>query len=120
MAFGGLRPAASSRAINRRPVLQLGVLVLELLQPSHLGRQQPVILLLPIEIGHLADAGGATNLRDQHAVIALLQNERLLSVREFGGLHRLPLLPAEGIRQRKTLAKNGRGFLASDQPRATT
>ena len=34
---------------------QLAVLVLELLQPPHLGRQQPVILLLPIEIRRLAD-----------------------------------------------------------------
>ena len=34
---------------------QLVVLVLELLQPPHLARQQPVIPLLPIEVGRLAD-----------------------------------------------------------------
>lgn len=30
---------------------QLGVLVLELLQPPHLGRRQPVVLPIPVEVG---------------------------------------------------------------------
>ncbi len=34
---------------------QLRVLVLELLQPAHLGRQQPLVLLLPIEVSRQAD-----------------------------------------------------------------
>src|SRR5690606_41683723 len=58
-------------------------------------RQQPVILLLPIEISRLADPGLAADLGDRHAVIALLQNERLLGVRKLRGFHRLPLLRSE-------------------------
>ena len=34
---------------------QLRILVIELLQPAHLGWQQPLVLLLPIEIPRLAD-----------------------------------------------------------------
>ena len=55
--------------LNARPFL-VGVLVLELLQPPHLGRQQPVILLLPIEIRRLADPSLAADLGDRHAVVA--------------------------------------------------
>jgi hypothetical protein len=58
----------------------------------------------------VADPGLAADLGDRHAVTALLQNERLLGVRKFRGFHRLPLRPAGGIRQRKTLAKNGPVF----------
>src|SRR3954451_782246 len=86
--------------------LQLGVLVLELLQPAHLGRQQPVVLLLPIEVGRLANTGLAANVRHRHSIGALLQNERLLGVRKSRCLHRSPLLPARES-ARKTLAKNG-------------
>ncbi len=52
--------------------LQLGVLVLELLQPPHLGRQQAVVLSLPIEVGRLADPGLAADIRHRYAVGALL------------------------------------------------
>src|SRR4051812_1960652 len=40
---------------------QLGVLVLELLQPPHLRRRQPFILFLPIEVGCLAHASLAAD-----------------------------------------------------------
>src|SRR5262249_23203826 len=83
---------------------------LELLQPTHLSRQQPVVLLLPIEIGRLADPGLAADVRNRNPVVALLQDKRLLGVRKLRGLHRRLLLPAEGFRQRKTLAKNGPVF----------
>src|SRR6478609_9055482 len=87
-----------------------------LLQPPHLGRQQTIVLLPPIEIGGLANPGLAADLRHRHAVVALLQNKRLLGVRKLRGFHRLPLLPAEGIRQRKTLTNNGPVFRPQISP----
>jgi hypothetical protein len=51
------RPEASPcRGSDQQRPSQLGVLILQLLQPPRLGRQQTVKLLLPIEIGRLADA----------------------------------------------------------------
>src|SRR5690349_22540079 len=47
---------------------QLAVLVLELLQPPHLGRQQPVILLLPIKISRLDRK--STRLNSSHVEIS--------------------------------------------------
>jgi hypothetical protein len=84
----GYRPSTCSCAVK------VGVLVLELLQPAHLGQLQTVVLLFPIEVGRLADPGLPADVRNQHAVRALLQNERLLGVRELRCLHRPPLLPA--------------------------
>lgn len=68
--------------ISPTPVYQLAqthVFVLELLQPLHL-RQQTVVLLLPVEVGHLTDFRPPADLSRRHAVGALLQNERLLGV----------------------------------------
>jgi len=45
----------------RHHLPQLGVLVLQLLQPLHFRRQRAVVLLLPVEIGHLADPRPAAN-----------------------------------------------------------
>ena len=64
----------------------------ELLQPLHLGRQQTGILLLPVEIGRLADPRLAADLRNRPPVFALLDDERLLRVRENARLHPIPLL----------------------------
>jgi hypothetical protein len=61
-------------------LLQLGVLLLKLLEAAHLRRQQPVVLLLPVEVGCLADPGLAADLRHRHAVRVLLEDERLLGV----------------------------------------
>ena len=61
---------------------QLGVLVLELLQPPHLGRRRPIVLPLPIEIRRLAYPSFPADIRHRHSVSSLLQNERLLSVRK--------------------------------------
>src|SRR6478735_2594448 len=92
-------------------LLQLAVLILKLLQPPHLSGQQPIELLLPIEIGCLADPSLPADVRHRHSVTALLQNKRLLGVRKLRGLHRSPLLPArESVR--KTLANNGPVFRA--------
>jgi hypothetical protein len=41
---------------------QLGVLLFELLEPAHFGRQQPVIFALPVEVGRLADPGLSADL----------------------------------------------------------
>lgn len=76
------------------------------LEPSHLGRQQPVILLLPIEIRRRADPRLATDVRNRHPVRTLLQNKRFLGLRKLLGLHRPSLLPA-GKSARKALTKNG-------------
>jgi len=61
-------------------LLQLGVLLLKLLEAAHLRRQQAIILLLPVEVGCLADPGLAADLRHRHAVLVLLEDERLLGV----------------------------------------
>ena len=61
---------------------QLTVLVLELLEPAHLGRQQTVILLVPIKVSRLADPGLAADIHHRHTVGALLVNKRLLGVRK--------------------------------------
>jgi hypothetical protein len=57
-------------------------------QPPHLGQQQAIALLLPIEVGRLADAGLAADIRHWHSVGALLQDKRLLDVRKSLCLHR--------------------------------
>lgn len=67
---------------------ELAVLVLKLLQPLHLGRQQSVVFLLPVEVRRLADPRPTTDLRDGDSVRSLLQNERLLRVRELRCLQR--------------------------------
>ena len=45
---------------------QLAVLVFELLQSTHLGRQQTVIFALPVEIGGLTDSGLAAVVGHRH------------------------------------------------------
>jgi hypothetical protein len=56
-------------------LLQPAVLALELLQPFHLRRQQARILLLPVEVGRLAEAGVAAALSYPCAFFALLDDE---------------------------------------------
>jgi hypothetical protein len=62
----------------------------EWLQPAHLRRLRATVLLLPIKVGRLADAGLPANLRNRNAAVPLLQNERILGVRELGRFHRPP------------------------------
>ena len=52
------------------------------------------ILLLPIEIGRLADPLSADH-RDRRAFVALLDDERLLRVRKFARLYSIPLLSSQ-------------------------
>jgi len=92
-------PATSSRPSQR---LQLAVLVVELLQLLHLSRQQVVVFLFPVEVGCLADPGPAADLHHRDPVGPLLQDERLLRVRELQCLHRSPLRPSHGTLSRKT------------------
>jgi hypothetical protein len=54
-------------------VIKFVDLALELLQPPHLGRQQAVVLLLPIEVGRLADLALSANLGHRNAVRSLLE-----------------------------------------------
>jgi transposase len=82
-------------------LLQPAILVLERLQPTHLVRQQAAISLLPVEICHLTDPRLATDLRDRRAFLALLQDERLLRLREPRCLHANPLLSQPGKRSGK-------------------
>ena len=82
-------------------LLQPRVLVLELLQPLHLRRKQPGILLLPIKVGCLADPGLPADLRNRRSIFALIDDERHLRVRENARLHPIPLLSQPGKRSRK-------------------
>jgi hypothetical protein len=59
----------------------------------HLQRRS-VILPLLVEVGRLADPGLAAALRNRNPVITLLEDERVLSIRNLRGLSRCPLLPA--------------------------
>ena len=59
-------PCQPDEQHNRRLLPQLTVLILQLLQPTHLGRQQTIVLLLPVELRRLADASLAANIRNQH------------------------------------------------------
>ena len=47
---------------------ELTVLVPNLLQLLHLRRQQPVMLLLPVEVGCLAEAGPPADLRYRNPI----------------------------------------------------
>src|SRR2546423_10416969 len=78
-ANGVLQHLLVERQVGYDP-LQLAVLILELLQTTHLGRQQTVVLLFPIEVGRLADSSLAADIRHRHAVRSLLENKRLLGV----------------------------------------
>jgi hypothetical protein len=82
-------------------LLQPTVLVFELLEPLHLGRQQTCILLLPIEVCRLADASLAADLGNWCAFLALLDDERLLRVQKLRCLHLIPLLSQPGNRSGK-------------------
>ncbi len=91
-----LQHLAVQRQICDDP-FQPGVLVFELLQLlHHLRRQHAGILLLPIEVGRLADARLAADLGNRDTFITLLQNERLLRVRKLRCLHRPPFLSQRG------------------------
>ena len=71
-----LQHLAVQRQIGHE-LLQPAILILELLQPLHLGRQKAGILLLPVEGSRLADACLAADLSYRRAVFALLDDERL-------------------------------------------
>lgn len=79
----------------RHELAELIVLVLELLQPAHIRWQHAVLLLLPVEVGRLADPGPAADVRDGTAVHTLLQDERHLRVIKLRCLDRFSLLPAK-------------------------
>jgi hypothetical protein len=68
----------------RNDLFEATVLIFKSLQPPHLIRQQASILLLPVEVSRRANPRLATDLCLRHAIITLLQNKRLLSVRPEG------------------------------------
>jgi hypothetical protein len=78
-------------------LLQPGILIFETLQSRHLVGQQTRILLTPIELRRLADPGLLASLRHRHTVVALLQNKRLLGVRELRCLHASAPFPSREI-----------------------
>lgn len=90
-------------------LLQSGVLILQSLQSTHLIGQQTRILLAPIEIGRLANTSLPANLCHRHAVVALLQNERLLASENFDAFM-LPLRLPAGRLSRKTPIMKGLDF----------
>lgn len=91
----------------RDDLLQPRILLLELPQPLHLRRHQTRILLLPIEERCRAAPGFPAELRDGRPVLRLLDDERLLRVREPRCFHAFPLLSQPGGSMRKTLTKIG-------------
>jgi hypothetical protein len=58
------------------------VLFFQCLQPTHLARQQATIPLLPAEVGRLDDPRLSANLGHRRTFITLLQEKRLLRLRE--------------------------------------
>ena len=85
--------------------------VLDLLEPVHPDRPQPAPFLFPVEVGRLADPSPTANLRDLDSVRSLLQNERLLGVREPSssappgqGMSTAEQKPAIGRRKTRPLA----------------
>src|SRR3546814_14015112 len=81
-------------------LLQPPILLLQLAQVPHLRRRQAGILLFPVEVGRLADPCLPTDLCHRNAVLALLDNERLLCVREFRCFHRSPIHPQRSEERR--------------------
>ncbi|MFW2544935.1 hypothetical protein ACN2XU_20060 [Primorskyibacter sp. 2E107] len=79
-----------------RDSFQPTFLVLMLRQPLHLCRQKNRKLRLPIEVGGLAYRGLPTDPGNRCAFFALLDNERLLRVRNLLCLHVNPLLIPSG------------------------
>lgn len=82
-------------------LFQPAVLVLELLQPLHLVRQQACVFFLPVEVGRLADPCLSTDLGNRRAFLPLLDDERLLRVLKLRCLHLIPLLSQPGNRSGK-------------------
>jgi len=82
-------------------LLRPTMFVLKLLQALHLGRQQPGILLLPVEVGRRTDPGLAADLRHRCPFLALLDDERLLRVRKLARLYAVPLPFQPGKRSGK-------------------
>jgi hypothetical protein len=64
----------------RHKFLQLGIPILELLQPSHLVGQQSLVLLPPVKIGRLRSPHLAADPGHRVTVRSLRQNERSLGV----------------------------------------
>jgi hypothetical protein len=64
---------------------------------QHLRRQQPSVLLLPVEVCRLADPSLPADLRHRCSFLALLNDERLLRVRKIRCLHATPPCPAKEI-----------------------
>lgn len=62
-------------------------------------RQQTVAVLLPVEVGRLAEVGLAADICYRHAVGVLLKNERVLRVQKLLCLHRLALPQPGNLRR---------------------
>jgi len=63
--------------------LQSAILVLQLAQVPYLRRHQLSVFNLSIESGCVADPRLATDLSDRRALLALLDDERILRVRDL-------------------------------------
>jgi len=88
--MASLKHLAVEREVGH-DLLQPCVLVLESLQSPHLIGQKPCILLLPSEVGGLADPGLTKDLSGRCSFLALFQNERLLCVRKLVAFMPIPL-----------------------------
>lgn len=79
------------RQINDNPFQPI-VLIFQISQSTHLERHQPFVLFLPVKIRRQTYSRLKANRHNRRALIALLNNKHLLSVREFGCFHRIHFL----------------------------
>src|SRR5437763_1737828 len=98
--------SSASPAFDRRAAWPSRVALVSCCVIAGLTRGKSVILLLPVEVGRLADPGLAADIGHRNPVRTLLQNKRLLGVRKRRGLHGLRSCQPGNL-ARKTLAKNG-------------
>jgi hypothetical protein len=73
-----LEHLAIERKVSHQ-LLQLRVLILKLLQPSHLRRRHSLVLFPPVEVGRLANPCLPADLLNGYPIGTLLQDERLLA-----------------------------------------
>lgn len=77
------------------------ILVFQLSQALHLRRPQTRVFLALVEIGRLAEPGFPAQVNNRLAVFLLLDDKRLLRVREPRCFNPCLLLPSQGMRNRK-------------------
>ncbi len=89
-------------------LLQPRVLVSQFAQPLHLRWHQIGIIFLPVQINRPADLGLVAGLRNRRSVFSLVDDERLLCVRELRCFYAFSAPFPARVSSRKTLSQIGR------------